>query len=224
MAQNLVDSLKKLDVKNDNHWTADGLPRLDTVKMLAADQTVTRDQVAAAAPGFSRDSAATWAPVATQEPVQGVTPAEKEIAPVTAVAPATQETPAPVKDEEVKVEAGDKDIDLLKTAFLEQTKKVESLRQAKEKLNSEFEAERQKEDDMRAELEAKNPNVDNTPNAIQGYLAAQNKLLQERAAKKQILKESGIDFKELQSGLRAPIDSVMSRKNSRGTKRPGTNQ
>lgn len=221
MAQNLVDSLKKLDVKNDNHWTADGLPRLDTVKMLAADQTVTRDQVAAAAPGFSRNSAATWAPVATQQTDQGVTPAEKEIAPVAANAQAEQEVPALVKNEEVKVETEDKNIDLLKVAFLEQTKKVEGLRQAKEKLNSEFEAERQKEDDMRAELEAKNPNLDNTPNAIQGYLAAQQKLLEERAAKKQILRDSGVDFKELQRGLKAPIDTAMSRKNSRGTQRPG---
>ena len=41
MTNKILGALLKLDVQNNNHWTADGLPRLDTVKMLASDQTLT---------------------------------------------------------------------------------------------------------------------------------------------------------------------------------------
>jgi hypothetical protein len=51
------EALQKLDVKNDNHWTAAGEPRIDTVKMLAGDQAITRADIEAAAPTFNRESA-----------------------------------------------------------------------------------------------------------------------------------------------------------------------
>ena len=71
MTNKIVEALLKLDVKNDNHWTADGLPRLDTVKMLASDQALTRDSVTAAAPGFSRITATGYpAPSAEQQAPQ----------------------------------------------------------------------------------------------------------------------------------------------------------
>lgn len=76
-AEQIQAALAKLGLNNDNHWTADGLPRLDTVKMLAGDQSLTRDAVTAASPGFTRASAA-----------QGV-----QTAPPAAPPPAAQETP-----------------------------------------------------------------------------------------------------------------------------------
>lgn len=54
MTVKLVDALRKLDPGNDSHWTSDGMPRLETVKLFAADAALTRDVVTAAAPGFSR--------------------------------------------------------------------------------------------------------------------------------------------------------------------------
>lgn len=53
----IKEALKKLDTTNDNHWTVDGLPRIDTVKMLAADQSITREVLDAEVPGFNRDMA-----------------------------------------------------------------------------------------------------------------------------------------------------------------------
>lgn len=55
----ILDALRKLDVKNDNHWTAQGEPRIDTVKFNVGDGNVdvTRDSINAAAPNFSRSTA-----------------------------------------------------------------------------------------------------------------------------------------------------------------------
>ena len=53
-ASPITAALKQLDPQNDNHWTDDGLPRVDTVKFFAKDQTLTRDDITKAAPDFSR--------------------------------------------------------------------------------------------------------------------------------------------------------------------------
>lgn len=53
----ILDAVRQLDPTNDNHWTTDGLPRLETVRMLAGDASISRDAVEAAAPGFNKASA-----------------------------------------------------------------------------------------------------------------------------------------------------------------------
>lgn len=53
--QKLIEALKKLDSANDNHWTTDGKPKVDTVKFLAGG-TVTREDIDAVAPDFTRDN------------------------------------------------------------------------------------------------------------------------------------------------------------------------
>lgn len=57
MESKIKDALAKLDVNNDNHWTSDGLPKVDTVKMLAGDQTLDRAAITKADPSFNRDAA-----------------------------------------------------------------------------------------------------------------------------------------------------------------------
>ena len=37
MKEKIQEALLKLDTSNENHWTQDGLPRLDTIKILASD-------------------------------------------------------------------------------------------------------------------------------------------------------------------------------------------
>lgn len=55
--KSITDALGQLDAKNDAHWTADGLPRIDTLKSMTGDQTLTRDAVEKANPGFNREKA-----------------------------------------------------------------------------------------------------------------------------------------------------------------------
>lgn len=53
MSEQLQQALKLLDPANANHWTADGLPRLETVKFLGKLESVTRDEINAVAPGLT---------------------------------------------------------------------------------------------------------------------------------------------------------------------------
>lgn len=54
--RNLEAALKKLDAKNDEHWTADGLPRMETLHELTGDNTLTRKQVSDQYANFNRDT------------------------------------------------------------------------------------------------------------------------------------------------------------------------
>lgn len=53
MEQKIRDALANLDVENDDHWTAEGMPRLDVVKD-AVGTAVSRADITAAAKGFTR--------------------------------------------------------------------------------------------------------------------------------------------------------------------------
>lgn len=53
MSQVILEALKKLDPQNDEHWTTEGLPRLDVLKDLTGSP-VTRDALNTAAKGFNR--------------------------------------------------------------------------------------------------------------------------------------------------------------------------
>lgn len=55
--QAVQDALKQLDPSNNEHWTADGLARIDTVKALTGDTSLNREALEKAAPGFTRETA-----------------------------------------------------------------------------------------------------------------------------------------------------------------------
>lgn len=70
MSDKIRAALDKLDPKNDNHWTQDGSPRIDTVKLLAGDQNITREQILSAAPQFNRQNLASAPEVPQGDPKQ----------------------------------------------------------------------------------------------------------------------------------------------------------
>lgn len=57
MSDKILEALAKLDPGNDNHWTAEGAPRIETLRLLAGDASITRDQVTAADQSFNREAA-----------------------------------------------------------------------------------------------------------------------------------------------------------------------
>lgn len=234
MTNKIVEALLKLDVKNDNHWTADGLPRLDTVKMLASDQTLTRDSVAAAAPGFSRTTATGYtAPSAEQQAPQAqgqggsgeqqsAAPAAPQTAPQASQATESDQRAddldaGQAEQPKMEVSAGvaTDDIAALEVALAEQEELVSKIRAHKVEVDKAFEEARAKEDELRVKLEEARPQR-STGNDIQDYLAAQRKNLEARAARQQMIRESGINLKELASNLKAPIDAARARRNTRG--------
>lgn len=83
MSQAIIDALSKLDPTNDNHWTQDGMPRLDAVQALSG-VAVKREQITILLPAFSRHNNAplaallgtgtTTAPNAPQAPAPALQP------------------------------------------------------------------------------------------------------------------------------------------------------
>lgn len=53
----IVSALKRLDPADDEHWTADGKPKMSALEALMGRADITRAQVDAAAPGFNREAA-----------------------------------------------------------------------------------------------------------------------------------------------------------------------
>lgn len=212
----IKDALAKLDVENDNHWTGDGLPRLDTVKLTAGDQSLTREAVTAAAPGFSRGTAAALAaPAVSQATATGST---------AIAAPATVQPAAitvSVDEREAVLENADPKIAELQSKLEDRNEYMVELRAAKAKFDAEFVSTRDEIDRLTVQLESL-AGKETAQDAIRGYLASQQALSAERAARIQAIRASGVDLRELTRGLKAPIDSAMSRKTSRGTQRPGS--
>lgn len=67
MTSKINEALAKLDPNNDGHWTSDGLPRIDTVKMFASNPALTREDITKAAPDFNRETAKAAADKADQD-------------------------------------------------------------------------------------------------------------------------------------------------------------
>lgn len=227
MSKNITDALSKLDPANDNHWTQDGLPRLDTIKILSGDPSLTREQVTAAAPDFNRGAA--QAAAAAQQAGAGTTPAAPtEPAPQGAATAATgTETPPPAPPAPPESELPNlnpppvaedaNDADTL-SAKLEQAQL--NLSDAQDRL----ELARQELTDAQNEVAKLEAQIkEETPagaNPITEYLKRQQKDLEERGVRKALIKESGLDLKQLAKDLKSPLDAAMERKNGRGAARP----
>lgn len=222
MNTKIVETLNKLDPNNENHWTQDGLPRLDTIKILASDPTLTRDQVTAAAPDFNRASALAAA---------GAPPAAPPAPPAPgAAAESTEAAPPPATNDEqgagLQHFPNMNEAPLGEVATDSETLKV-LLDEAMLNLN-----------DAMAEQQAAAIKVQNaqnevgrledtlaglaktTENPIMQYLAQQQLNLEARGAKIQMIKDSGLDLKGLARSLKAPIDTAMERKTGHGKARP----
>lgn len=76
----IITALGSLDVDNDEHWTTDGLPRMDTIEDLVK-QDLTRADITAAAKGFNRKNTELGDPAGKDGTVEGEPPkAEKSTA------------------------------------------------------------------------------------------------------------------------------------------------
>lgn len=196
----VAEALRKLDVTNDNHWTADGLPRIDTVRMIAGNQALTREMITAEMPEFSRQTASLGAsvavpvaPVVLDVPVESV---EKPTEPVAEVAPPVKED---VRDFEAEILAAQQELHEALVARNEAQRLVE-----------------EKQNAMDEVISAQNAYAIQTPVevAVQGYLASQKELLTERGRRSQVLREKGVTLADIQDLIpqKAPIDIALSRK------------
>lgn len=227
MSKNITDALSKLDPANDNHWTQDGLPRLDTIKILAGDPSLTREAVTAAAPDFNRGSAqqaAAWA----QQAGAGTTPAAPaEPAPQGAASgPSASETPPPAPPAPPESDlptlnppplAEVSDADNLNARIAEAKLQLSDAQDRLQLAKQDLSDAQNKVSDLEAQLKETSVGA---ANPITEYLKSQQRVLEERGAKRQLIRESGLNLKELAKQLKSPLDSAMERKNGRGGGRP----
>jgi hypothetical protein len=224
-ADAIVKALRALDTANDNHWTVDGQPRLDIVKNLAADQSITRDMVTLALPGFTRTKARELAetpaapppPPTAQAPVSAPQPQSPPAQGVATPAPAAPAVAAPIPVEEMSREQM---ISALQEELADAEADTEDARKALEHMKKLFEDARKHEDSIRVKLDGFRSKHDNT-NAIQDYLASQRALLDERGQRRRMVAEAGVNLRELSKAMSAaPIDQAMARRTGRGGSRP----
>lgn len=220
-------ALAKLDVSNDNHWTQDGAPRLDTVKMFAGDQSLTRDAVTAAAPGFSRASALQALQAAAAPAAGASTPEGTSAPPASAQQPPTAEkqppvapvqTPPDLQQEQDEGEGQGDPAELLREEIAHARANLEQGYQYRAKVDAELKKAQDHLAGLEAQLEKLQPKETNAQ-AIQKYLATQRQLLAQRSEKAIAWKQAGIDLKNI-IPQPAPIDAAMRRKNTRGGSRP----
>lgn len=104
----IKQALTTLDPTNDEHWTIDGLPRLDALSA-AVGSTVTRKAVNDEAPAFSRTNPSLAPPVPAEAAPPAPAPAAPVAPPVASAppappapppAPAAPPAPAPAEEEQ----------------------------------------------------------------------------------------------------------------------------
>lgn len=220
----VIESLKQLDVENDNHWTADGLPRLDTVRMLASDAGLTREKLEAIAPGFNRTNAQTW-----EEPEQGnsksvqdapkeqtqsegdntQTPTEEAETSASADQPNDTEQPQETETEQAsEVEAYEDALKVLQECEAETAKALQLQADANAKVAEALQA----EDIARKRVDSLTPE-EKVEDVVQRYLRNQAKALEDQAKLAAQINESGIDLKALREQLElSPLDTALSQR------------
>ena len=191
----ILEALSKLDVANGNHWTGDGLPRIETVRMLASNPGISRDDITKEAPDFSRQNAV----IPTSAPTV-----------IKAVEPAV-DLPTNVPAEGVvgqveKPEDLDEQIAVLREKLDEANQYLDKATEYRTKVQTEL-------DDL-INLKESSASDQCTMTAIQSYLKSQQGLLNDRARRTRALQESGVTIADIQALIPqgAPLDAALRQK------------
>jgi hypothetical protein len=188
--QSISQALQQLSQDNDNHWTADGLPRIETLKFLTGDSTITRESINEIAPGFTRASvlSATILPPVTETVV----------------------TDALTSNEVSEIAAKSDEVSLDEILEIEQ-QLLEDLTNDKLKLDQLIKEKTKLITDL-SDAVAKQNGIVTSQDAIRMYLANQQEVLVERAERMKMIKNSGLNLKELASSLKSPLDTAITRR------------
>jgi len=197
MTEKIVAALEQLDPKNDNHWTADLLPRLEAVKLLASDQSVTRAMIEEAMPGFTRAGKAAVTVIST--------PPE--------TSDASAQTGSGMDDtqaESLQEEPGSD------AAFERAKARMVAAAERKAAAHQEY-AQAVQEVDVHIQARESAGQNETLADHLAGYFEGQRLIREQRA--RRTLELRGVSLKDLLPS-RAPIDNAMARKTGMGMKRP----
>lgn len=194
---NINEALSQLDPTNDDHWTNDGLPRLDAVSELTGSQ-VKRAEVTNANPTFSRTSSKEVIQSDRHDEEKG----EKE------------EVVAPLTELELLAKKADK----LSAALLEAQQNLSEWKEKADRLANETNHLNRMVDREKAKV--KNHDTKN----VRDYLAKQREVRASKAAAtKKFFEETGTTPARIADAANtlAPIDAAMrGRKAKPGSTRP----
>jgi hypothetical protein len=192
MDANLKEALLKLDVDNDNHWTEQGLPRIETLKFLTGDVSITRESINTTAPGFNRSNReiADVAPEVTTSVVIEAPVVVEPIAVIEEQVPVVQTLEEGLRIAQLELDQLVQEFGLLQNQVFEKTKEVHSL----------------------AEQVANAKPVETSQTAIQSYLRSEQGVLEERGVRLEMIARSGIKLKDLADNLKSPLDASLARK------------
>lgn len=221
MTAKILAALAQLDVGNDNHWTADGSPRLDTVRLLATDSAISREAVTAAAPGFSRAQptlaqpaqapaapaaggsttpATLEAPAAGNEASQGSGNVAQSSVDTAVAADTVKQDGEPSVDERIaRIERW------LSGAAQEQAELARDVAQATAAL------------DLLLEAKQKSGEPQSLALTVAAYMESQQRARDQRAARMDAMR--GVKLADVLP-TKAAIDEAFRRRTGRGTKRP----
>lgn len=245
----IKEALAQLDPENNDHWTADGAPRVDVVADLVGNKELKRADITNAAPDFHRSTAGQ--PAAAKEdgptdadPPEGDAQGTGEDASQEEEADAEEEaTEAPETGPVVEEGVGDLQAETTTPPQPEEPTKeltplerieAEAAEKEREMLAAQSEAEQAKAraDNLADEVNALNRKADNLrkhdPNhdtaGIRAYIDQQNKNRLDRArGLRRFIETTGVHPADVTKAVdpRAPIDQAMhQRKPARGSQRP----
>ena len=208
MSDKLIATLKKLDVKNDAHWTTDGLPQVEVVRLMASNFSLTREAITAAYPGFSR--------TVTEPPVVApvvLTPIVPPLETSDATSSANQtagisSSEGESKSEKAKFEQTSVDAARARLAAAEKT----TLEALAEKKQAEQELDK-------VIVETGADKKETLQDHLALYFQRQNEARLKRASHIDLLKLHGVKLSDLLP-QKAMIDKAFERKNKRGGQRP----
>lgn len=182
----ITDALLQLDAANPNHWTQEGLPRLETIRILLGDPSITREQVTSVAPLFTKTNL-----VIGEQPVDNANLDDPGLPGIDQgeVTP----TEAPVVTLEERLAELEKTIAEYTSEMADLSSCLITLKHKRDQLISEIERQKPKE---------------TLAITIGGYHAGVKRQLEQRAAARRALMESGVSLNELAKITGgAPIDA-----------------
>jgi len=233
----LRQALDQLDPANDEHWTADGLPRMDALVAILGDATITRAAVTAAAPGLNRTTAAgqadlalgmeteaeVEADVAPEQDADGAGDAEPQAGADREPEGADDGEPVAVLDMPLPVVL--QDPALIREALVAlDVRNQENVRE-KKALEQRMASDGRSVSILERALVGHERNRKNDPKAkpIRDYLKAQTAARAERAERTKAFLSANVDPRDVAKQLRgaSPLDAAMSaRKAVPGSTRP----
>ena len=234
----LRQALSMLDPAVDDHWTAQGLPRMDAIADFMQDVTVKRSEVTDAAPALTRETAAshTWSedpPLMTggEQPKQPELPVPEQAPPEPPkeAEPEAPQEPAPVLDPTGSVLDMDpatvfNDHGLCERALAEMAERMGAKQRDLEAVKAELDKLSNWNETLKRALALHSRRGGKPePSPVQAFLKSQQAARAERAARARRFIEAGTTAQDVAAELQgaSKIDAAMrQRKPGLGAKRP----